>query len=146
MKARVQELSIEIENGNEKINSNLADLVRKQKEFHLWVTADSKADEQTSLDRIEDIISTDLETDEMMKLFNRTSEVLEVILKSQSGQNFKTSAGKTLLIGDINFDTLDQIVWYYSDDSPTINRISKAETFNGFDSNSSNKSMCNETK
>ena len=38
MKSRVQELSIEIENGNEKINSNLADLVRKQKEFHLWVT------------------------------------------------------------------------------------------------------------
>ena len=93
MKARVQELSIEIENGNEKINSNLADLVRKQKEFHLWVTADSKPDEN-SLDRIEDIISTDLETDEMMKLFNRTSEVLETILKSQSGQNFKTSAGK----------------------------------------------------
>ena len=34
MKSRVQELSIEIENGNEKINTNLADLVRKQKEFH----------------------------------------------------------------------------------------------------------------
>ena len=28
-----------------------------------------------------------------------------------------------------------------SEDSPTINRISKAETFNGFDSNSSNKSV-----
>ena len=97
MKSRVQELSIEIENGNEKINSNLADLVRKQKEFHLWVTADS-TDSEKSLDRIEDIISTDLETDEMMKLFNRTSEVLELILKSHSGQSFKTSAGKTLFI------------------------------------------------
>ena len=97
MKSRVQELSIEIENGNEKINSNLADLVRKQKEFHLWVTADSH-DSEKSLDRIEDIISTDLETDEMMKLFNRTSEVLELILKSQSGSNFKTSAGKMLLL------------------------------------------------
>ena len=97
MKSRVQELSIEIENGNEKINSNLADLVRKQKEFHLWVTADS-TDSEKSLDRIEDIISTDLETDEMMKLFNRTSEVLELILKSHSGQSFKTSAGKTFFI------------------------------------------------
>ena len=175
MKSRVQELSIEIENGNEKINSNLADLVRKQKEFHLWVTADS-TDSEKSLDRIEDIISTDLETDEMMKLFNRTSEVLELILKSHSGQSFKTSAGKTffyyfepleiprdpsksselqvqgsgpqLNVLRTNFGTVkcyEKLNHIYfkinSEDSPTINRISKAETFNGFDSNSSNKSV-----